>query len=44
MQAVTHGLHHLFADERAEWLRNAGMTIVDRLPPLKAALVRAAMA
>jgi 2-octaprenyl-6-methoxyphenol hydroxylase len=44
MQAVTHGLHHLFADERAEWLRNAGMTIVDRLPPLKAALVREAMA
>ena len=44
MQAVTHGLHHLFADERAAWLRNTGMQIVDRLPPLKAALVRAAMA
>ena len=43
MQALTHGLHHLFADERAAWLRNAGMQIVDRLPPLKAALVRAAM-
>ncbi|HEX7971930.1 MAG TPA: FAD-dependent monooxygenase [Thiobacillus sp.] len=43
MQAVTHGLHHLFADERAAWLRNAGMQIVERLPPLKAALVRAAM-
>jgi 2-octaprenyl-6-methoxyphenol hydroxylase len=43
MQAVTHGLHHLFADERAEWLRNAGMKIVDHLPPLKAALVREAM-
>jgi 2-octaprenyl-6-methoxyphenol hydroxylase len=44
MQAVTHGLHHLFSDERATWLRNAGMQIVDRLPPLKAALVREAMA
>ncbi|WP_324779330.1 UbiH/UbiF family hydroxylase [Thiobacillus sedimenti] len=44
MQAVTHGLHHLFADDHAGWLRNAGMRIVDRLPPLKAALVREAMA
>jgi 2-octaprenylphenol hydroxylase len=43
MQAVTHGLHHLFADTRAEWLRNAGMNVVDHLPPLKAALVREAM-
>lgn len=43
MQALTHGLHHLFADSRAAWLRNAGMTIVDHLPPLKAALVREAM-
>jgi len=43
MQALTHGLHHLFADSRAAWLRNAGMTIVNRLPPLKAALVREAM-
>ena len=43
MQAVTHGLHHLFADARAGWLRNAGMSVVDRLPPLKAALVREAM-
>lgn len=43
MQAVTHGLHHLFADARAGWLRNAGMSIVDRIPPLKAALVREAM-
>ena len=42
-QALTHGLHHLFADSRAAWLRNAGMAIVDRLPPLKAALVREAM-
>ena len=42
MQAVTHGLHHLFADARAGWLRNAGMSIVDRIPPLKAALVREA--
>ncbi len=43
MQAVTHGLHHLFADSRAAWLRNAGMQAVDHLPPLKAALVREAM-
>ena len=43
MQALTHGLHHLFADSRAAWLRNAGMTIVNQLPPLKAALVRGAM-
>lgn len=43
MQALTHGLHHLFADARAGWLRNAGMRIVNRLPPVKAALVREAM-
>ena len=43
MQVLTHGLHHLFADSRAAWLRNAGMTIVNQLPPLKAALVREAM-
>jgi 2-octaprenyl-6-methoxyphenol hydroxylase len=43
MQALTHGLHHLFAEPRAAWLRNAGMGLVDQLPPLKAALVRAAM-
>ncbi len=43
MQALTHGLHHLFSDERAAWLRNAGMKVADRLPPLKAALVREAM-
>lgn len=43
MQALTHGLHHLFADPRARWLRNTGMRLVDHLPPLKAGLVRAAM-
>lgn len=43
MQAVTHGLHHLFADDRAAWLRNSGMKLVDRLSPLKAMLVREAM-
>ncbi|MFO7542938.1 MAG: UbiH/UbiF family hydroxylase [Thiobacillus sp.] len=43
MQAITHGLHHLFADDRTTWLRNAGMRLVDQLPPLKAALVREAM-
>lgn len=43
MQALTHGLHHLFADARAGLLRNVGMRCVDRLPPLKTALVREAM-
>jgi 2-octaprenylphenol hydroxylase len=43
MQALTPGLHPLFADSRAAWLRNAGMTIVNHLPPVKAALVREAM-
>ena len=43
MQALTHGLHHLFADRRAAWLRNAGMNVVEHLPPLKAALIREAM-
>ena len=43
MQTLTHGLHYLFADDRAAWLRNAGMRCVNRLPPLKAALVREAM-
>jgi 2-octaprenyl-6-methoxyphenol hydroxylase len=43
MQALTHGLHHLFADQRAGWLRNRGMTIVNHIPALKAALVREAM-
>lgn len=43
MQMLTHGLHHLFADARGGWLRNAGMSVVDSLPPLKTALVREAM-
>jgi 2-octaprenylphenol hydroxylase len=43
MQALTHGLHHLFADQRAAWLRNTGMKLADQVPPLKAALVREAM-
>jgi 2-octaprenyl-6-methoxyphenol hydroxylase len=43
MQAGTHGLHHLFSDDRAARLRNSGMKLVDRLPPLKAMLVREAM-
>ena len=43
MQAMTHGLHHLFADDRVAWLRNSGMRFVNQLPPLKAALVREAM-
>lgn len=44
MQALTHGLHYLFASEHAGWLRNTGMAWLNRLPPLKAALVREAMA
>lgn len=44
MQALTHGLHHLFASEQFGWLRNAGLTGFNRVPPLKAALVREAMA
>ena len=43
MQTLTHGLHHLFADDRAAWLRNTGMGCVNQLPPLKSALVREAM-
>ena len=43
MQRLTHGLHYLFAEDRAAWLRNAGMQCVNRLPPLKAALVREAL-
>lgn len=43
MQTLTHGLHHLFADERAAWLRNAGMQCLNPLQPLKSALVREAM-
>jgi 2-octaprenyl-6-methoxyphenol hydroxylase len=43
MQALTHGLHHLFASDSAAWLRNAGLNGFNRVPPLKAALVREAM-
>ncbi len=43
MQALTHGLHHLFASEQAGWLRNTGMAWLDRVPPAKVALVREAM-
>ena len=43
MQTLTHGLHHLFSNDRAAWLRNAGMQCINRLPPLKTALVREAM-
>lgn len=42
MQALTHGLHHLFKYAGADWLRNTGMKLVDHVPPLKAALVREA--
>lgn len=43
MQMLTHGLHHLFADDRAAWLRNVGMQCINPLLPLKTALVREAM-
>jgi len=43
MQALTHGLHHLFGSEHAGWLRNAGLNAFNHVPPLKAALVREAM-
>lgn len=43
MQSVTHGLYHLFANPHPAWLRNAGMAAVDRLPPLKSALIRHAL-
>ncbi|MBT9590115.1 MAG: UbiH/UbiF family hydroxylase [Thiobacillus sp.] len=43
MQILTHGLHHLFADDRAAWLRNVGMQCINPLLPLKTALVREAM-
>jgi len=45
MQAVTHGLVHLF-HERAPWLktpRNLGMAAVDRLPLAKRLLARSAL-
>jgi 2-polyprenyl-6-methoxyphenol hydroxylase-like FAD-dependent oxidoreductase len=45
MGLVTDGLLHLFAQGHplARELRNRGMTLVDRLPPLKRLLVRQAM-
>ncbi len=44
MTWVTDGLHSLFASglPGMSWLRNAGLRITDRLPPLKHALVKRA--
>jgi ubiquinone biosynthesis UbiH/UbiF/VisC/COQ6 family hydroxylase len=45
MRTTVDGLARLFGapDDRLRWLRNAGMSAVDRLAPLKSALVRHAM-
>ncbi len=45
MQAVTDNLHYLFArsDKISGTLRNAGMSVLNRLPIAKSALVREAM-
>jgi 2-octaprenylphenol hydroxylase len=45
MQTVTDNLHHLFArgDKLSGTLRNAGMSLLNRLPVAKSALVREAM-
>jgi 2-octaprenyl-6-methoxyphenol hydroxylase len=40
MQAMTHGLHYLFGQDSASWLRNTGMNLLDRLGPVKTALIR----
>jgi hypothetical protein len=41
MRMVTDGLHRLFDAQNAPaaWLRNLGMTLVDRLPTLKRQLI-----
>jgi 2-polyprenylphenol 6-hydroxylase len=46
MTAVTHGLQRLFNNTVAPlaWLRNLGLNVTDRLLPLKALLVRHALA
>ena len=45
MQAATHALHHLFAKDfpGLKPLRNLGMNLTNRLPPLKSFLVRYAI-
>jgi 2-octaprenyl-6-methoxyphenol hydroxylase len=40
MQALTHGLHYLFGLDSASWLRNTGMNLLERLGPVKTALIR----
>ena len=45
MQAVTNGLHHLFANRNPliAGLRNLGMTVTNQISPLKSWLVRQAL-
>jgi hypothetical protein len=45
MRAVTHGLQVLFnqAGTPFAWMRNLGLNLTDRLPPLKALLVARAL-
>lgn len=45
MRLTTDGLAKLFAltDPRVAWLRNTGLTLVDRLAPVKRALIRQAL-
>ncbi len=45
MQAVTHGLDRLFRPQQAPvaWLRNAGLTLTDKMGPLKRLLIRQAL-
>ena len=44
MRAATDGLYRLFTpqDPLLGWVRNAGMALVDRLPPVKRALIAGA--
>lgn len=45
MQATTHGLQRLFnnADPVLGWLRNTGLRLTDRIPPLKLLLTQQAL-
>ena len=45
MTAVTHGLQRLFEHPGTSiaWIRNLGLNLTDRLPPLKSLLVRQAL-
>jgi 2-octaprenylphenol hydroxylase len=45
MTAATHGLQRLFnhAGTAFAWMRNLGLNLTDRLPPLKSVLVAKAL-